>query len=104
MHTRWLGIEPSNYPILGRIRAGPIITIHSLIVEIKAMSNTTYRIEHHTGHQWEPIPEGEFSRLEAACEARLDLENNLGWHGMRIVEVFDTETDTVKSVARLPTL
>lgn len=42
-------------------------------------SKAIFVIEGHTGYQWEPIPEGEFSSMEAAEAAIAELVSVLGW-------------------------
>jgi hypothetical protein len=47
-------------------------------------------IEQQTQYQWEPVENGEFASLAEAEAAQSELEQKLGWTGMRIVEVPDT--------------
>lgn len=40
--------------------------------------------DHH--HNWEPVPQGEFETAEAAFAAVTDLQDNLGWNSLRVVD------------------
>lgn len=48
----------------------------------------------HDGH-WETIPEGEFNDFDMAESAMRELEFNLGWRGLRIVETSGEYPDVV---------
>jgi hypothetical protein len=48
--------------------------------------NAIYIIESRTQYQYEPIPEGEFSSAEAAIAGMRELESNLGWRNLRVVD------------------
>ncbi|MGU5635187.1 hypothetical protein ACV1DV_06500 [Aeromonas veronii] len=48
------------------------------------MSN--YTIEQFTGRQYEPIPEGDFDSQEQAVNSMKELEYELGWKSMRVVD------------------
>ena len=43
-------------------------------------------IEQFTGHQYEPIAEGEFDSQEAAVNGMKELESECGWRDMRVVK------------------
>lgn len=45
-----------------------------------------YIVEQHTGYQYEPIPEGDFDCKEAAINGMRELEAELGWRNMRVVD------------------
>ena len=49
---------------------------------------STYTIQHlvYEPNVWEPLDNGEFDTLEGAQAAMAELERDLGWTGMRIVE------------------
>lgn len=52
-----------------------------------------YEIQQHTGYQWEPVAEGEFTTEAEAIAGMKDLETNLGWRDLRAVkQVIDAET------------
>lgn len=37
------------------------------------------------GHHWEPIPDGTFASEAEAIAGMTELENELGWRGLRVV-------------------
>lgn len=45
-----------------------------------------FQIQQKTAFQWEPIAEGDFDSEESAMSALSELETNLGWQDLRIVE------------------
>jgi len=48
-----------------------------------------FEIQQQTKYLWEVISEGEFETREEAEAAVSELEKNLGWEGLRIVERAD---------------
>lgn len=59
------------------------------------MTAKTYEIQGCYSGNWETIPEGEFDNFEAAEAAMRELENELGWRGLRIVETSGEYPDLV---------
>lgn len=49
----------------------------------------SFVIQQYTGHQYEPIPEGEYDSAEAAITGMREMEKLLGWRAMRVVKVDD---------------
>lgn len=49
------------------------------------LNSTAYIVEQHTGHQYEPIENGNFKTLDAAKAAVSELATELGWTGLRVV-------------------
>jgi hypothetical protein len=47
---------------------------------------TIYTIQQsaHNGATWEPVPEGDFDTFQAALAAMRELQDSLGWRGLRI--------------------
>jgi hypothetical protein len=64
------------------------------------MATIIYAIQQsaHNGATWEPVPEGDFDTFQAALTAMRELQDSLGWRGLRITrdtmsgnEVVDSE-------------
>lgn len=52
---------------------------------------TTYSIQQLTKYQYEPIAEGYYDSMSDAIAAMRDLEANLGWRNLRVVEQYETD-------------
>lgn len=52
------------------------------------MKTPTFTIEalYENNNNWEPVPEGDFETAEAAFAAVEDLQDNLGWNSLRVVD------------------
>lgn len=56
---------------------------------IPGASEPTYQVQQGVtgGHQFEPVPEGDFVSQDAAVAAMRELVDELGWDSLRVIEL-----------------
>ena len=55
------------------------------------MKKVTYEIQQHTGYQFEPVPNGDFETADGAIAGMNELESELEWRDLRVIEVIRTD-------------